>query len=125
MSTATIITILIIIAVAIGAVAWVYLVLFKRAKKAYWDLYLKIVQAEQHIGQQIGQMQEQIGQMQKQMGQVQQQAAQIQHHLLLEHMGNMANQIKETGDIDSKSLTKILEFLHESKMDNLSGKDAS
>lgn len=119
MSTATIITILIIIAVAIGAVSWVCLALLKRAKKAYWDLYHKVVQAEQQIGQQMGQ---QIGQVQQQIGQVQQQVKQVEHHLLLEHLEDIAARAKENNLIDSDTYDKSVQLFHELEMDNFQGK---
>jgi len=113
------ITVLILlIAGVIGVCILTSYYILKRAKKAYWDLYHKVVQVEQRVGEQIGQVQQQIGQ-------VQQQAGQVQQHLLLEHLADLSSMAKENNLISGDTYEKSMKLFHEMEMDNLQGRTSS
>ena len=123
MST-TFLIVLIIIAFAgiIGGSIWIYLTLLKIARKAYWDLYYKVVQVEQNVIQHIGQVDQHIGQLDQQIGRVMQHVKQVEHHLLLEHLTDVTTRAKENSLIDADTYDKSIPLFHEMKMDNFQGK---
>lgn len=122
MSAFFLISIIILVgAVIVSGVAYYYLL--KRARKAYWDLYNKVGEVQQQMTQVHRDLQSKIGEVQQQATQLQQQAIQIQQHLLLDQVGIMTNLAKESDYINDSSYKKVIEKIHELKMDNFSGEN--
>ncbi len=108
-----------LIAVAISGGIWTFYYVLKRAKKAYWELYLRVVQIEERVG--LAQQQTQ-SLVEQQASQMKQQIGQVQHHLLLEHLASVAIRAKENDLISADTFDKSMQLFHELEMDNLQAK---
>lgn len=118
MSLGTIILILMIAGTISGCI-WISYYVLRRARKAYFDLYHKVANVELRVEQRIEQTHHVIEQ---KIEQVHQHVKQVEHHLLLQHLSDMAGRAKEKDLIDSETYNKSIQLFHELKMDNLKEK---